>query len=203
MPTVDIPRPKLQVLERIPHPTHPKLQLQRRSTSPFWQAWCFHDSQPRLHSTRTNDFEVACERASAWFLTLGTSADNWTPSRGTVSKDVFTRARRLVGAAAKRAKAKGTACTVTEGWVAKRLRTGRCEVTDLPFDFTARGSGHSSNYAPSLDQIVPGKGYTPENTQVVVWMYNSAKWQGTHGDVLKMAFALVNKASQPIIKRAA
>lgn len=41
-----------------------------------------------------------------------------------------------------------------------------------------------------MDRKVPQKGYTPENVQMVVWIYNAAKWTGTHEDVMVLVRAL-------------
>jgi hypothetical protein len=81
--------------------------------------------------------------------------------------------------------------TITEEWIVSILEQGRCQVTNLPFEWQY-GVGKQP-FAPSLDQIVPGLGYTPENTRVVVWIYNAAKNIFTDEDVLKMASALTNK----------
>lgn len=81
--------------------------------------------------------------------------------------------------------------SISVEWIKEKLETGICEVTGLPFELVY-GKGKVP-WSPSLDQIIPGNGYTPENTRVVVWLYNSAKNIFTDEDVLKMAQALVNK----------
>lgn len=56
------------------------------------------------------------------------------------------------------------------------IRAGRCQVTGLPFCLEPGPEpGKPHPYAPSLDQKVPGKGYTLRNTRVVLWAYNAAK----------------------------
>ncbi len=69
-------------------------------------------------------------------------------------------------------------------WLENKLAVGVCEVTGITFK-NERGP-----YAPSLDQRIPGAGYTLKNTQVVVRMYNTAKGDWTHEDVLVLAKAL-------------
>lgn len=80
--------------------------------------------------------------------------------------------------------------TITKQWIQERLDVGRCEVTGLPFVLTANKIANP--WSPSLDQIVAGRGYTPENTQVVVWIYNVAKGSWAHEDVLVLADVLIN-----------
>lgn len=78
-------------------------------------------------------------------------------------------------------------------WIQHKLEIGVCERTDIPFEFVYK-QGRTA-YAPSLDKIDPSKGYTEDNTQVVIWMYNAAKNIFTDADVLYMAKCLVNKES--------
>ena len=86
-------------------------------------------------------------------------------------------------------RARTTNHTITEDWIASVLNLGVCQVTGIPFEWSS-GKGRQP-FSPSLDQICPGKGYTPENTRIVIWMYNAAKNVFTDADVLKMAYALV------------
>lgn len=55
---------------------------------------------------------------------------------------------------------------------------------------TALHGGKKLPFAPSLDQKVPGGGYTPENTQVVLWAYNAAKGDWGHDTLVTIAKAL-------------
>lgn len=79
---------------------------------------------------------------------------------------------------------------MTREWVLERLSKGHCEVTRLPFMFD-RTTTNSNPLAPSIDQINPGKGYYPENCQMVVTIYNQAKADYGEGAVLAMARALL------------
>lgn len=60
---------------------------------------------------------------------------------------------------------------------------GCCAITGISF---ARGT-HSqrSPWTPSIDQIIPGEGYTQNNIQLVCLMYNLCKGQWRHIDVIK------------------
>lgn len=78
--------------------------------------------------------------------------------------------------------------TITVEWIEEKLKLGICEVTKLPLSVISK-----SPFSPSLDRKDNTLGYTPENTRVVVWMYNSAKNKFTDKDVLIMAKALVNE----------
>ena len=82
--------------------------------------------------------------------------------------------------------------TISLDWVAERLAKGTCEVTGIPFDLHSTGAP-AAPFTPSLDQRTPGQGYTPENTQVVVWVYNRAKGVHDHAVVMRLAEALCKR----------
>jgi hypothetical protein len=58
---------------------------------------------------------------------------------------------------------------LNEGWIIEKEKVLNCEVTGIPF------TDEPGPFARSLDQRSPGKGYTPENIDVVVRIYNYAK----------------------------
>ena len=74
--------------------------------------------------------------------------------------------------------------------IARRIAAGYCEVTGLPFDMGLAGEKVARAYTPSLDRIDSTEGYTPDNVQVVVWIYNRAKGVDGHDAVLTLARAL-------------
>jgi len=74
-------------------------------------------------------------------------------------------------------------------WFIERLERGVCEVTGLPF--TLGADAYKGPYAPEVDQRVPQGGYTPENAQMVVRIYNQAKSNFSHEDVLALSKALL------------
>lgn len=81
------------------------------------------------------------------------------------------RAACLVTSAKSRSLKKGLPFDLDVQWIAEKIKNGKCEVTGL--DFTLDKS--KGAFAPSLDQIIPGKGYTKDNVQVVVFIYNTCK----------------------------
>lgn len=83
--------------------------------------------------------------------------------------------------------------SITLDWVLDRLTQGFCERTGIPFEL-AYQKGRTA-FAPSLDKINPHGSYTEENTQMVIWMYNTAKNIFTDSDVLYMAKCLLDKAA--------
>jgi hypothetical protein len=115
-----------------------------------------------------------------------------TAWRAQARKGPRGRASRLLADAKQRANGAGLPCTITLDWVTERIAAGVCAATSLPFDL--EGSGAPARpFTPSLDRIDPSQGYTPENTQVVAWVYNRAKGVHDHAAVMKMAEALCNR----------
>ena len=86
------------------------------------------------------------------------------------------RLNRLFNAARYRAKQNGLAFSITKDWLKKRFDRcqGMCEQTGDVFDLKFLDD-HRNPYAPSLDQIKPGAGYTTNNVQIVCWWWNSFK----------------------------
>lgn len=85
-----------------------------------------------------------------------------------------------------RAKSQGLPFTITRKWIEDHIAGGFCAVTGKPFVYDA-----NSPFIPSIDQKLPGLGYTEENAQIVVWIYNAAKQDWGHEAVLELARSLV------------
>lgn len=107
------------------------------------------------------------------------------------------QARAMCNAARSRAKRFDLEFDLTPEWVQKRLETKHCEATGIPFRFRGKEKlkvGYKSRDArtPTIDRIDNSKGYTRDNCQVVVWIYNLAKGSYSHKTVVKFARALLN-----------
>jgi hypothetical protein len=114
-------------------------------------------------------------------------------SREARNATVEGRAHQLWYDAKRRAEKDAVPFTITEDLIADKLRAGKCERTGLLFDFKKAESCRVNKHAPSLDRKDPRKGYTEENTRVVVWMYNTAKHDWTDEDLYQFALAVVRK----------
>ncbi len=89
----------------------------------------------------------------------------------------------LISAARLRAKQNNLEFELDLEWLVKKVKHGRCEVSNLKFTFDPPKRGYHHNpYAPSLDRHDSKKGYTKANTKVVIWAYNQAKgqWNDKH-----------------------
>jgi hypothetical protein len=106
------------------------------------------------------------------------------------------RASRLASQAKERAKRFNVPYRITPAWVTGKLQLNQCDRTGLPFDLQTSGFGkfpHIKSFAPSLHRVIPKKGYTKTNTELVCWIYNRAVGATPVADVLLMAKALIKK----------
>ncbi len=67
---------------------------------------------------------------------------------------------------------------LTKEDILSRIQSGFCEATGMPFDLSVKGP-----FSPSLDQVVPSKGYTKDNIRVVCLIYNLMKSNFDERDV--------------------
>lgn len=83
----------------------------------------------------------------------------------------------------KGAEKRGITFEITKDWILEKLNKGKCEVTGIPFVFQPEFDSNSvkvkdqyrNPFSPSVDRIESAKGYTEDNCQVVVCIYNFAK----------------------------
>jgi hypothetical protein len=87
----------------------------------------------------------------------------------------------------------GAVCDLNYQWIRDRLDKGICEATGIKFDYSAEQDGFTNPWAPSIDRIDSMRGYTKDNCQVVVWIYNRAKGEDSHEDVKTLAKALMER----------
>jgi hypothetical protein len=83
---------------------------------------------------------------------------------------------------------KGGGLSITKQWILQKILAGKCEVTGIPFDLSLKNTARRP-FAPSLDKKDPFGDYTIENCQIVCFIYNAAKGQFAHEDVLTLASA--------------
>jgi hypothetical protein len=90
-----------------------------------------------------------------------------------------------------RAKGKGMECNLTNEWRDDKLSTGKCERTGIPFVYE-----FNSPYIPSVDRIDSSKGYTTDNCQMVIALYNVGKNKWSDDLMLEMAKALIKESKK-------
>lgn len=83
-------------------------------------------------------------------------------------------------------KRKGLNFTLDANW-AKANYTGCCALTGIKFDTKSK----ITPFSATIDRINNKKGYTEENSRIILFGVNALKGTGTDEDVLKIAKALV------------
>lgn len=84
---------------------------------------------------------------------------------------------RLWSKAKARAEKRNLPFSITPELLQKHFQEnhGKCNVTGVMLYLESIGNGNRHPFAPSIDQIVAGKGYTPDNIQIVAFAYNMLK----------------------------
>jgi len=101
------------------------------------------------------------------------------------------RGRALARDAIGRAASKGLPSTIDPEDIQSRVERGVCELTGLPFDLSQPKGLKVRNWrSPSIDQIVPGAGYTKENVRVVLHGFNIMANTWGIGPILEVADAI-------------
>ncbi len=102
------------------------------------------------------------------------------------------RARQLRRDIKKRSKAKGYEFSLSLDWLTERIKSGCCK-TGISFVLCRDGNNVAHPFAPSVDRIDGKRGYTEDNCQVVVWIYNAAKNSFDERYVIEFAKRLLEK----------
>jgi len=143
---------------------------------------CTHP--PKLHS---------CELCGVEWQSIGGSGKR-SVSRCEKCYPIYRRAYGLFLAARHRAKVSLRPFELTVEYIEKKLKEG-CQRTGTPFNLTLKSGGTNFTnrdiFSPSLDKIDPDGGYTIENTQFVIWIYNMAKQRWSDKDVLNFCQKVV------------
>lgn len=136
--------------------------------------------------------ERAKEKSMRW---RETNYEEWKGQRTKLySTNYKARLRRLVSSSKLRAKSRELFHELTPEWAIEQweIQDGRCAQTKVPFELETKGRGHRHAFSPSIDRKDSTVGYTEDNSQLVCFIYNTAKMNNEHEDVLKFAEALVN-----------
>jgi len=80
--------------------------------------------------------------------------------------------------AKERAKLRDLEFNLSIDWIYEQISSGKCSVTGIDYQFS-----EFNPFQPSIDRIDRHKGYTQDNCQAVVLMYNYCKNRFTDADV--------------------
>lgn len=96
---------------------------------------------------------------------------------------------KLLMTAKQRAKNKEVSFSLTPQWASERW-TGRCELTDIPFRIVRPFGGF---FSPSIDRIIPSRGYEPDNCRFILFAVNALKGSETDENMMIVVSALYNQ----------
>lgn len=106
------------------------------------------------------------------------------------------RAVGMYNSAKGRARISKIPFTITRDFLIEKLENGKCERTGIAFDMSKAIGRQRNKFSPSVDKIDRNKGYTPENTQMVVWCYNTGKGEMTDDEFIEFCKFVVKNHEQ-------
>ncbi len=164
---------------------------------------CGSNFEPRVHKTH----QVFCTKDCYREASKGRGMRNYH------AKHAHYRARHIawgndrklnqpwitpIESARARASKRRLPCDLTFEWGA-RVWTGFCSVSKIPFIVLPRQTGGQrlgpAPYAPSIDKIIPEKGYVESNCRFVLTAVNFLKHTATDADMYRIAEAIINNRS--------
>lgn len=98
-------------------------------------------------------------------------------------------AGKILKNAKARAKKKNGKVTITKDWILDKLKIGKSELTNLPFDLNRKTKNF---YAPSLDRInSSNRDYEENNCRLILWGENQALNSANDQEILPILEAMV------------
>jgi hypothetical protein len=82
------------------------------------------------------------------------------------------RATLLLNNAKDRAKRQSLPIDIDLEFILSKLQEGVCEITAIPFDFEIQRKFKANPLCPSLDRIIPSRGYIKGNVRMVCFAVN-------------------------------
>jgi hypothetical protein len=103
------------------------------------------------------------------------------------------RALTLLKSAQRRASKFSEPIDIDLDFILEKLNLGICEVTGIYFDFESPKETMKNPYSPSIDRRDSTKGYTKDNTQIVIWQYNLMKGEISEKELLQLCQIIVER----------
>jgi hypothetical protein len=146
----------------------------------------------KIEKDAENEREPSCNEyyyseSAFWRRQVPPGASTWQKiKRGRYNGEPdLVGALKLFDAAKYRAQKSGVEFTLRAGWIRDKIREGVCERTGIPFDLEGvyRNGRWQNPWAPSVDRVIPGGPYSPENCQIVIWEYNCQKCRSSEEEM--------------------
>lgn len=85
-----------------------------------------------------------------------------------------------------------------KNWIDIKLKNGKCELSNIDFQFTSDNDLHFNPFSPSIDRVDPKKGYTKDNCRVVLVCVNFGLGQWGMSTYLQVARAVIDTQNDKI-----
>ncbi len=108
-------------------------------------------------------------------------------------RSIRGRTLTLLKSAQRRSKNLSLDINVDYDFIYSQVSGGVCAATGLAFDLDKPEGSMKNPYAPSIDRVDPNKGYTKDNTRIVIWQYNLMKGEITDDELLKLCTLIVER----------
>ena len=81
---------------------------------------------------------------------------------------------------------------LTVDWYIKELERGTCAITGIPFNLEP-WTGRMHPFLPAVDREDNNKGYTQDNCNLVVYIFNIAKGENTYEEMYEWSKEYVRR----------
>jgi len=105
-------------------------------------------------------------------------------------KSVSGRAKTLFKSAQRRS-VQYSEFDISVEWIQEKLEKGVCEITGIPFDFEPHPVYDKNPFSPSIDRRDSTKGYTKENTRIVLWQVNLMRGEMLDEEIIEICKKVV------------
>lgn len=158
-----------------------------KATKDGYRPWYAMRSDPAGRRIILSTNHVDRRLAEVWLRNMFLTGDPGVPGAW------YKAAARMVASSRKNAHKRGRAHTVSIHATLTVLQSQayRCAVSGVALEPLTAPRGASHPWAPSLDQIRPGEGYTPANVRVVCNAANYAMHNWGEDALRRLAFSVV------------
>jgi hypothetical protein len=78
----------------------------------------------------------------------------------------------LLRVAERRSKKNNWDFDLTKDWLSEKILAGKCEISNIPFNYIKKHKSQYNPFNPSIDRIDSSKGYIKENCRIVLACIN-------------------------------
>tara|TARA_Y100001980_G_C14516232_1_gene291543 strand:+ start:38 stop:1360 length:1323 start_codon:yes stop_codon:yes gene_type:complete len=92
-----------------------------------------------------------------------------------------------------RNKSKKLPFNIDENWIVNEMKKGKCSVSGIPFDWRKQSVYVKYPFSPSLDKIIPEKGYVKGNVRMTCLIFNTGRQNTPDKFIKEFAEIIIKK----------